>query len=79
MAIGDEILYRRLCKPITIPTTGSGPYTYIRPVVTRNGSFAPQPSVSTCSRGSAHVHLNREHTRNILGRCSTQGCRVILL
>lgn len=45
----------------TIPTVGSGPYTYMRAVVTRNGpALAFHFSVSTCSRGCAHVDLNTE-------------------
>ena len=54
VAVSDGIVYRRLGKPRAIPTTGSGPYTYIKPVVTRNGTLLPSLA-SPHVRGAARM------------------------
>jgi len=60
MAIGDGFLYRRLGKPRNHPDCRLRSLHVHQGRCNAQRSCAPQLSVSTCSRGCAHVHLNTE-------------------
>jgi hypothetical protein len=60
MAIGDEFLYRRLGKPRNHPDCRLRSLHIHQGRCNAQRSCAPHFSVSTCSRGRAHVHLNTE-------------------